>query len=133
MSQENVEIVRRVYAEVSANVWTAPDELFHADYEVDLTDAAPDVGVIPGAEASEDALRGYTETFDDFQVELIQVIHADDRCVVAEVRDGGRLKGSDSEIWNRFFHVWTFRDGRIIRRSSHTDKDRALKAAGFSE
>jgi len=61
------------------------------------------------------------------------VIHADDERVVTAVRDGGRLAGSDGEVWNRFFHVWTFRDGRIIRRSSHTERRQALEAAGLSE
>ena len=51
MSQENVEIVRRIYA----GLVSRPDsvqELFDPDYEMDLTDAAPDVGVVPGFEAS---------------------------------------------------------------------------------
>ena len=61
MSEENVEIVRRVYEAVSANLWDAPSELFDPEYEVDLTDAGPDLGVISGVEASEAALRGYTE------------------------------------------------------------------------
>jgi ketosteroid isomerase-like protein len=133
MSQANVEIVRRVYAEVSADTWKAPPELFDSAYEVDLRDAAPDVGVIPGIEGSEEALRGYTATFEDFRIELLEVIHADQQSVVTAVRDGGRLKGSDSEVWNRFFHVWTFRDGKIVRRSSHTDRDQALEAARLQE
>jgi ketosteroid isomerase-like protein len=133
MSQEHVEIVRRVYEEVSANTWAAPPELFDPEYAVDLTEAAPDVGVIRGPEAAEAALRGYSETFEDFRIEIEEVVHADDHCVVTAVRDGGRLKGSDSEVWNRFFHVWTFRDGRILRRSSHVDRGRALEAAGLGE
>jgi ketosteroid isomerase-like protein len=133
MSQENVEIVRRIYREVSAGVWEAPQELFDSEYEVDLTDAGPDLGVIPGIDPAEDALRGYTETFEGFRIELTEVIHADDERVVTAVRDGGRLAGSDGEVWNRFFHVWTFRNGRIIRRSSHTERRQALEAAGLSE
>ena len=58
------------------------------------------------------------------QIELEEVIHADEGCVVTAVRDGGRLKESDSEVWSHFFHVWTFRDGRILRRSSHVDRAR---------
>ena len=132
MSQENVEVVRRIYREVSDR-GTPPPELFDPLYEVDLTDAGPDLGVIPGVDASEEALRGYTETFDDFRVELQEVIHADDRCVVTLVRDGGRLKGSGSEVWNSFFHVWTFREGRVLRRSSHRERRRALEPAGQRE
>jgi ketosteroid isomerase-like protein len=133
MSQENLEVVQRIYREVSQNTWQPLPELFDPHYEVDLTEAGPDLGVIPGADASENALRGYTETFDDFRIELQEVVHADERCVVASVRDGGRLKGSKSEAWNSFFHVWTFREGRILRRSSHRDRDKALEAAGLRE
>jgi ketosteroid isomerase-like protein len=35
-------------------------------------------------------------------------------------------------VWNRFVHVWTFRDGTIVRLSIHTDRDRALEVAGLS-
>jgi ketosteroid isomerase-like protein len=127
----NVEIVRRVYEEVSAGTWKAPPELFDSEYAVDLTEAAPDVGVVRGTEEAEAALHGYSRTFEDFRVELDEVIHADESCVVTAVRDGGRLKGSDSEVWSHFFHVWTFRDGKILRRSSHVDRTQALQAAGL--
>ena len=133
MSQENVEVVRRIYAEVSANAWEAPRELFDPEYAIDLTEAAPDVGVISGLDAAEAALHDYSETFERFRIELMELIHADEQCVVTAVRDGGQLRGSDREVWNRFFHVWTFRDGRILRRSSHTHRDQALEAAGLSE
>ena len=43
------------------------------------------------------------------------------------------MRGTDAEVWNRFFHVWTFRDGRIVRLSVHTGRNRSLEAAGLSE
>ncbi len=61
-----------------------------------------------------------------------QLIDAGDQVVVV-VRDGGRLKDSGSEIWNRFVHVWTVRDGKVIRWASYGDKDAALEAVGLSE
>ena len=48
-------------------------------------------------------------------------------------RDGGRMRGTDAEVWNRFFHVWTLRDGRIVRLSIHPDRSRSLEAAGLSD
>ena len=132
MSRENVEIVRRAYAEVSARL-EAPDELFHADYEVDATDAAPDIGVVRGIEAGREVFLPYWQTFDDFHVEITEVVHADEEHVITAVRDGGRMKGSDAEVWNRYFHAWTFRDGKIARLSIHTDKTKALEATGLRE
>ena len=78
-------------------------------------------------------MREYWQTFEAYRVEIDEVIYADEGRVVDVVRDGGRVKGTDAEVWNRFFHVWTFRDGRIVRPSNHTDRDRALEAAGLSE
>jgi hypothetical protein len=63
VSQENVEMVLRVYEEVNAHHWEASPDLFDPEYAVDLTDAYPDVGVIPSV--GETALREYFETFED--------------------------------------------------------------------
>jgi ketosteroid isomerase-like protein len=132
MSQANVEIVRRMYEGVTARLET-PQELLDPDYEVDASDVSPEFGWPRGFEAAEEALRDYWETFEDFHVEIEEVIHADEQQVVTAVRDGGHMRGSDAEVWNRFFHVWSFGDGKIARLSIHTDKNRALEAAGLRE
>src|ERR687887_570292 len=121
MSQRNVQIVRRLYGEVTARL-DVPPELFDNDYEMDMSDMAWDIGVLRGLEAAREGFRRYGETFDDFRIELKEVIHADEQLVVTEIRDGGRVKGSGAEVWNRFFNSWTFRDGKIVRFSSHTDR-----------
>ena len=132
MSEENVEIVRRVYEEVSTRR-EIPLDLLHPDVEADPRDVVPDVGVVRGAKAFQEAFLSYFQTFEAFRIEIQQVIHADRERVVTIVRDGGRIKGSDAEVWNRFFHVWTFGDGKILRFSTHIDRSRALEAAGLSE
>ncbi len=132
MSHENVEIVRGFYERVNAGV-EDPPELFGPDYEFDATDVAPAMGIVQGREAVEQALHDYWDMFEGFQVELKEVLHADQEHVVTAVQDGGRMKGSDAQVWNRLFHVWTFRDGKVVRVSSHNERSRALEAAGLSE
>jgi ketosteroid isomerase-like protein len=132
MSQTNVEIVRRVYEEINARL-DVPAELFDREYEMDMRDILWDVGIRRGIEAAREGFLQYAQTFEDFRVELREVIHADGQHVVTEIRDGGRLKGSDAEVWNRYFNAWTFRDGKVVRVSSHTDRARALEAAGKSD
>jgi ketosteroid isomerase-like protein len=39
--------------------------------------------------------------------------------VVVRIRDGGRVRASDAEVWNRYFDVWTFREGKAVRMSAH--------------
>jgi ketosteroid isomerase-like protein len=132
MSQENVEIVRRIYDEIVTRP-EAVRELYASDYEMDTTDIAPDVGVIRGFDAALEALRPYFETFEDFYIEIEEVVHADEESVVTEVHDGGRMPGSDSEVRNHRFHVFAFRDGKLVRFSSHLDRNRALEAARLWE
>jgi uncharacterized protein len=132
MSEENVETVRRVYEGVNARL-EVPRELFDPDYEFDNTELWPDVVEVLGFTAAQDAMREYWETFDAYRVEIDEVIHTDEGRVVNVVRDGGRMKGTDTEVWNRFIHVWTLRDGRIVRLSVHADRSRALEVAGLSE
>ena len=132
MSEENVETVRRVYEGVNARL-EVPRELFDPDYEFDNTEFWPDVVEVLGFEAAQEKMREYWETFEAYHVELEEVIYADEGRVVNVVRDGGRMRGTDAEVWNRFFHLWTFRDRRIVRLSIHTDRNRALEVAGLSE
>ena len=130
MSQENVETVRRIYERVSASMeW--PAELFDADFESDMHEVWG-VGALR-FDATLEALREYFGTFEGFHVEMEELIHADGEHVVNTIRDGGRIRGSDDEVWNHYFHVWTFGDGKIVRLSVHTERKRALEAAGLSE
>ncbi len=132
MSRENVELARQVYEWVTVHRELKRD-LFHPDFEFDATEVAPDTGGQLGFEAALEFLHGYWETFDDFRTEIEAVIHADEERVVAYARDDGRMRGSDSEVRNYYFQVITFREGKIVRLSIHTDKERALEAAGLAE
>ncbi len=133
MWQDNVEVVRRVYENVPNVDPNDPLRALYApDFELDQSDLALDVeDVAVGLEAANAAIREYWETFEDFSVQLEEVILADEHQVVTRVRDGGRIKGSASEVWSTFFHVWTFADGKVTRLSLHNDRNRALDAAGL--
>jgi ketosteroid isomerase-like protein len=131
MSQENVAVVMRIYQQVSASL-ALPAEPFASDCVTDWTQVSPDFGVAHGVAATNEALSSYFETFENYHVEADEILHADKNRVVTSVRDGGRISGSETEVSNRFFHTWTFRNGKVIRLSSHTDRERALEAAGLA-
>lgn len=131
MSQENIEIVRRVYEEISDRL-DVPPELFDPEFVMDMREIA-DIGIHRGLPAARQVFRQYATTFDDFRVELEEVIHADDERVLVRIRDGGRVRASAAQVWNRYFDVWTFREGKAVRMSAHTERARALQAAGLRE
>ena len=78
MSQENVEIVRRVFEELNARL-ELPRELIHLDFELDLTDNGGPV--VEGFSAAQETMREYWETFEDFHYEIEEVINADEERV----------------------------------------------------
>jgi ketosteroid isomerase-like protein len=132
MSEENVEIVRRIYAEFVDHP-AAVLELYAPDFEMDASDTAPDIDVVRGIDEAEALLRAYFNNFQDLRLEIDEVLHDDDRLVVVAMHDIGRIRGSDAEVRNQRFHVWSFRDGKVVRLSAHLDRDQALRAAGLSQ
>jgi ketosteroid isomerase-like protein len=132
MSQENVRVVEQVYARVTATLEMAP-ELFDADMVLDATQAAPDSGLIRGLAAAQAFFDGYWGMFDAYQVEIGDVLYADDTRIVNVALDRARMKGSVAEVGNRYFHVWTFAANKIIRMSIHSERSTALKAVGLEE
>jgi ketosteroid isomerase-like protein len=106
---------------------------YDPSFEMDLSDIAPDVGVVRGREVAASYMRDYEYSFEGFHVDLNEVIHASRKQVVTAVSDVGRIPGTDDEVSSERFHVWTFRDGKVVRFSSHLSRSRALEAAGLSE
>jgi ketosteroid isomerase-like protein len=132
MSRENVELIRRYYA-LFAERGEPPWEFHAQDMEFDATAVMPDLGILRGDRAAWPALQAYVETFDDFRIELEEVVASNDEHVVTAVRDGGRLKGSAEEVHNRFFHAWTIRGGEVTRWSTYLNPIDALEAVGLAE
>ncbi|MFL5907757.1 MAG: nuclear transport factor 2 family protein [Solirubrobacterales bacterium] len=132
MSEENVEIVRRVYDEIVDRP-EATRQLYAPDFEMDLTDIAPDIGVVRGFDAMNEALRPYFESFEAFRVTIEDILYADEKWVIVAAFDDGQMHGSDSELRNHRFHAFHLRDGKIVRFSAHLDRERAFEAARLSE
>ena len=130
MSQENVEIVQRIYEAINAR-GEFPPERFDAGCITDFTDVAPEGSLHRGVEATNEAIAGYFGTFANFHVVVERIVYADHQRVVAAIRDGGRIRDSSAEITSRYFHSWTFRDGKVTRLSSHTEEASALKSVGL--
>jgi ketosteroid isomerase-like protein len=130
MSQENVEVVRRVY-----EAWNSDDpgfELFDPSFELHQGAALLDSamvfrghdGLLQAAQELVIGLRDLHWKPDDF------VAAPDDRVVVPfRFRATGRSSGVQVET--PLVHVWTLRNGLAIRCDTYEDLAEALKAAGL--
>jgi ketosteroid isomerase-like protein len=75
----------------------------------------------------------YRDTFDEWRIEVEQLIEGRRERVIAFVHDGGRIKGSTREILQPVFHVYEFRAGKVVSLQIFLDRAEALEAVGLSE
>jgi ketosteroid isomerase-like protein len=71
-------------------------------------------------------------SFEDWGYETEELVDAGDGVVVG-IHQWARGKGSGAAVDNRFWQVWTLREGKVIRSTHHWEKAEALEAAGLKE
>ena len=133
MSQENVEIVRRMLeAYVSGDFETAL-AAYDPEVEFDVS-IRPEGGVYRGHDGVVEAVRSWTGTWDDYRVEVEEIIDAGGDRVLLVDRQTGRGKGSAAPLDQQTFWVYTIRAGKIIRVKWLPTREQAFReAAGLSE
>jgi ketosteroid isomerase-like protein len=135
MSEENVELVRRVYAALPRGDGDTLHDLAAPELVVDFSRRLVEPVVVRGRdEALAFFLSQAREAWDDWPVwEPNELIDADDK-VVAFIRTSARGKGSGVEVEAYVWNLWTFRDGKTVEfKYFGDDRAAALEAAGMSE
>jgi len=132
MSRENVEIVRRIYGEWARGRFQAGAELFDPWLLLVLRPEFPDAGAYLGVEEISGYMRRFLEDWDHAVIEGEEFFGAGDSVVVG-IHQQAVGKGSGIPTDMRYFQIWTFRGGRVIRIESVKGRGEALEAAGLSE
>jgi ketosteroid isomerase-like protein len=134
MSQENVELVRRIYLDGLFD--RDPERVVHEFATPDIEYVNPPEAVEPGIRrgAAEvvQALQNSSELFDSARHELHELFDGGD-AVVAAVSFLTRSRRSGIELVQEEAHTWTLRDGRVMRFEWGRDLGAALEAAGLRE
>jgi len=135
MSQENVDLVRSIYAGWASN---DPQTMALIDPTVEVY---PDPrSAWPGIESKYSGHAGLThyltsiyDAFAEYRAEPENILDAGDRVVVLAIERGrGKQSGAPVQI-RHTAHVWTIRDGTAVRLDVNWDRDDALKAVGLAE
>ena len=133
MSQENVEVVRRLYSlrpdaagVVRGDYDNAFVDNFHPDVEIVSPSSYPDTpgSGYRGAEGMLRWVQRLDEIWDDWRFEAECFLNAGDR-VVAFVRVSGSAKQSGAALTISTAHVLTLRDGRVTRTISGSRRSSA--------
>jgi ketosteroid isomerase-like protein len=133
MSQENVEIVQRLFGAVGRGDIEAALELVRADGEWVNPDYAMEPGTRSGAGGVRIALTALRDSFADLRFDIDRPVDLDDRVLVTGTFSGvGRA--SDAAFGPQpFGAVVTLTGGRVRRYEWYLDPDEAREAAGVSE
>ena len=92
----------------------------------------PEQQTYEGAEEVRGFLEDWVGAWDDWELEVDELLDAGDK-VVALVRQHGRSKAAGMPVEMSFAQVWTVRDGKQTRMDMYSDREEALEAAGLSE
>jgi ketosteroid isomerase-like protein len=131
MSQENLEIVRRIYERWGRGDFRAGTELYAPEVELVLRPEFPDAGVYRGPEEIRKYMRD--DFLADFEGAVIageEFLDAGDS-VVVRVRQEATGPGSRVPVGMRYYQVWTLREGAVTRIESVRERGEALEAAGL--
>jgi len=132
MSQENVEMVRGIFERRSQGDFRAGTDLFDPHVVLVLRPEFPDSGAYLGPEAVAAYTRGFLEPWTHITIEADELLDAGDTVVVAVRQRGvGGASGVQTEL--RYFQLFTFRGGKLIRLESIRKRGEALEAAGLRE
>jgi ketosteroid isomerase-like protein len=126
----NVEALDSVYESWGQGDFRSTADLFDRHVLFLMGDGLPDSGTYLGVERLAEYMRGFLEPWARITIEAEEVAEAGDSVVVAVVQRGvGHGSGAATEL--RYFHVWTFRGGRVIRLETFRDRAEARGAAGL--
>jgi ketosteroid isomerase-like protein len=123
MSQENVELVRRIHERLNDEVWTS--DLIADDLEY----VNPPYAVEPGVRYGRESFKVVRETYEDFRFEVDRFVDAGD-VVVALGRYSASGRASGVSVTGDHGYVWTIRNGRAVRFAWFQSHREALEAAG---
>jgi ketosteroid isomerase-like protein len=144
MSQENVDRLRKLYAEWAQGNFGTTGDYFDPEVEFQwlwpsggqwtgLAQRVADAeGRVHGLEQLYALWLDWLKTWEQFTVEADEFIEVDDRVLVLYCRRA-RMRGSDSTIEQEGATLWTLRDGKLVHGVDFGDRADALEAAGLSE
>jgi ketosteroid isomerase-like protein len=138
MSEENVELARRMfayvgkYATAEALRRVVRDGLAASDGEVDFSAMYPDGPVLHGVEASADYLESLPWG-QSVRIEPERFFDVDDERVLVFVHVTAEGEVSGVPVGLRNAYELTIRDGMAVRWKVYANQAEALEAAGLSE
>jgi ketosteroid isomerase-like protein len=127
MSQENVELVRRICEAHARKDFKATRKLIDRGLDYELVEFREVEWPVSSYKEVLEAVREYLEAWEELSIEAKEFVEgSDDQVgVVLEVR--GRGQGG-LDIHRHFAEVWTVREGKAVAYRLYHGRDQALRS-----
>ncbi|HWW76953.1 MAG TPA: nuclear transport factor 2 family protein [Pyrinomonadaceae bacterium] len=128
MSADNVELIRRGYEAYARRDFAAVFALLHPEVEIYQTASLPWGGTYRGQEQAREFFRRLSEQTEGGPEPSEFIAAGDD--VVATGRLRGRVRANGRPFDLAIAHLWTVREGKIVRFAAYIDTPAMLSALG---
>jgi ketosteroid isomerase-like protein len=126
MSQEGVDLIRRVFAHTyTEGTYDEVLELYHPDLIYHPRPGDPEPAVHRGRDALRQLISGYVDALSEVTFDVLEVIDAGDYVIASTVLNG-RGSASGAEVSEPYVFVYKFRDGLVVEGWEFKTKDEAL-------
>ena len=135
MSQENVEVVRRIWEAADRRDTERAFSLYDPEVELDVSGfpvVANQETMYRGHDGLKRLFREWREIWADAESTLLELIDAGDS-VVSVYRYRGRGRASGISLEGTFATVWTVHDDKAVRVRWFGDRKEALDAVGLRQ
>jgi|SRR5271165_913953 len=133
MSQENVEIVKRVLRNSAAHAIDRALADVDPEAELDWSNSeAPDSGVYHGHAGWREWFDGRGEGLSELRFDTTEVIDARPDTVIVVARLLGRGRASGVEVEAVGAGVWTVHEGKVTSLKLYQTREEALEAVGLA-
>ena len=133
MSQQNLEMARRGYEAFNRGDLNGMAADFAPAFEYVTTGAIPGItGVYRGTEGWNEFVAWVWSEFENPRFEVHELMELGSQ-VLAGVTLQGRGKQSGIEVTWDLWHLWTMRNGQVVRGQAFTGREEAREAAGLSD
>ena len=122
-------MIRRSYEAFNRRDLSATVDDMHPDFELDFSGSVGlEGGIYRGQEGMKKLWERYWDAFETISIEPEDFIEVGEHIVVV-VRARGRGRGSGVEVDARGPHMWSFRDGTVVRFTLYQELAEAIQAA----
>jgi ketosteroid isomerase-like protein len=132
VAREQTDIVRRIYERFSEGDFRVSLDVVDPLVLFVQRPGFPDSGTYLGIEELKRYTRGFLEPWTRITIEAESLAEAGES-VVATVLQRGTGSGSGADTEFRYFQVWSFRGGKVIRLENFRERREALEAVGLRE